>query len=127
MKVLLVTFSDNADHQDTLFGMYEMMRDKVETTLLAIKKPKVSIELDDNVWLVDCPNRPGIAKKTFNFPLLLSIIHRINKEKFDIIYFESLHLWNLAIMLFCRKATLYHVIHEVIPHEGDSQEKWLMP
>ena len=25
-KVLLVTFSDNADHQDTLFGMYEELR-----------------------------------------------------------------------------------------------------
>ena len=25
-KVLLVTFSDNADHQDTLFGMYEEMQ-----------------------------------------------------------------------------------------------------
>ena len=26
MEALLVTFSDNADHQDTLFGMYEEMR-----------------------------------------------------------------------------------------------------
>ena len=25
MKVLLVTFSDNSDHQDTLFGMYEAL------------------------------------------------------------------------------------------------------
>ena len=33
--------------------------------------------------------------KTFNLPLLLSIIHRIHKERFDAIYFESLHTWNL--------------------------------
>ena len=25
MKVLLVTFSDNADHQDTLFGLYKQL------------------------------------------------------------------------------------------------------
>ena len=123
MKILLVTFSDNADHQDTLFGMYEMIRGKVDATLLAIKAPKVSIETDGNVWLVDCPERPGITKKTFNLPLLLSIIYRIRAKKFDVIYFESLHLWNLAIMMLCRKVKFYHVIHEVIPHEGDSQEK----
>lgn len=123
MKVLLVTFSNNADHQDTLFGMYEMIRDKVDVTLLAIKSPKVPIEINENVWLVDCPKRPGITRKTFDLPLLFRIIFRIRKEKFDVIYFESLHLWNLAIMILCRKAKFYHVIHEVIPHEGDSQEK----
>ena len=26
-KILLVTFSDNADHQDTLYGMYEQLID----------------------------------------------------------------------------------------------------
>lgn len=123
MKILLVTFSDNADHQDTLFGMYELIRNKVDTTLLAIRTPKVSVSTDRNVWLVDCPERPGITKKTFNIPLLLGIIRRIRKERFDAIYFESLHMWNLPIMMFAGKAKVYHVIHEVVPHEGDSQEK----
>ena len=42
-KVLLVTFSDNADHQDTLFGMYEEMRkrDDWDIYLLCITTPKV--------------------------------------------------------------------------------------
>ena len=53
--------------------------------------------------------------------MLISIILRIKKEKFDVIYFESLHTWNLPIMLFKGKAKVYQVIHEVIPHEGDSQ------
>ena len=123
MKVLLVTFSDNADHQDTLFGMYEMIRSKVDATLLAIKTPKVSVSIDENVWLVDCPKRPGITRKTFDLPLLMSIVQRIRKEQFDYIYFESLHMWNLPIMIFGGKAKIYHVIHEVIPHEGDSQEQ----
>ena len=124
-KLLLVTFSDNADHQDTLFGMYEEMRKRSdwETYLLCIKTPKVELHQSDHTWLVDCPKRPGVTKNTFNLPLLLSIIHRVRKEHFDAIYFESLHTWNLPIMMMAGKARTYQVIHEVIPHEGDSQVK----
>ena len=124
MKLLLVTFSDNADHQDTLFGMYEQLQVEtdVEPYLLAIKNPKVPLIRSDKTWLVDCPERPGICKKTLNLPLLTSLIKRIKKEKFDAIYFESLHVWNLPIMIAVKKIThIYHVIHEVIPHEGDRQ------
>ena len=124
-KVLLVTFSDNADHQDTLFGMYEEMRKRKDwdAYLLCIKRPKVGVQQSDHTWLVDCPERPGVTKKTFNLPLLFSIIHRIRKEHFDAIYFESLHTWNLPIMMMAGKAKTYQVIHEVIPHAGDSQVK----
>lgn len=124
-KVLLVTFSDNADHQDTLFGMYEEMRKRSDwdAYLLCIKTPKVELQQSDHAWLVDCPERPGVTKKTFNLPLLLSIVHRIRRERFDAIYFESLHIWNLPIMMMSGKAKTYQVIHEVIPHEGDSQVK----
>ena len=125
MKVLLVTFSDNADHQDTLFGMYEEMRQLKgwDTYLLCIKTPKVQLKQSDHTWLVDCPPRPGITKQTLNLSLLLSIVHRIRKEHFDVIYFESLHTWNLPIMIMAGKAKTCQVIHEVIPHEGDKQVK----
>lgn len=124
-KLLLVTFSDNADHQDTLFGMYEELRKRSDwdAYLLCIKTPKVELQKSDHTWLVDCPERPGVTKKTFNLPLLFSIIQRIRKEHFDAIYFESLHAWNLPIMMLAGKAKIYQVIHEVIPHEGDSQVK----
>ena len=115
----------NADHQDTLFGMYEEMRNRSDwdAYLLCIKTPKVELQQSDHTWLVDCPERPGVTKKTFNLPLLLSIVHRIRREHFDAIYFESLHTWNLPIMMVSGKAKTYQVIHEVIPHEGDSQVK----
>ena len=124
-KVLLVTFSDNADHQDTLFGMYEEMRNQSDwdAYLLCIKTPKVELQQSDHTWLVDCPERPGVTKKTFNLHLLLSIVHRVRREHFNAIYFESLHTWNLPIMMMSGKAKTYQVIHEVIPHEGDSQVK----
>lgn len=124
-KVLLVTFSDNADHQDTLFGLYEEMRQQKgwDTYLLCIKTPKVQLKQSAHTWLVDCPTRPGITKKTFHISLLFSIIYRIRKEHFDVIYFESLHTWNLPVMMMAGKAKIYQVIHEVIPHEGDKQVK----
>lgn len=122
-KILLVTFSDNADHQDTLFGIYEKLTKAPnwDAYLLAISRPKVPLQRSAHTWLVDCPERPGVTKKTFDLPLLLSILRRVRKERFDIIYFESLHTWNLPLMILAGKARTYQVIHEVIPHEGDSQ------
>lgn len=123
MKILLVTFSDNADHQDTTFGMYEALQNEpdVEAFLLAIKSPRVSLQQSERTWLVDCPKRPGICRKTFDLPLLFSIIRKIKKQHFDAIYFESLHVWNLPIMAALKgKVRIYHVIHDVIPHENDS-------
>ena len=123
-KILLVTFSDNADHQDVTFGIYEQLVKTEDVYLLCIKKPRVPLERSERTWLVDCPERPGVTKKTFNIVLLMSLIYRIHKEKFDVIYFESLHTWNLPIMLLAGTHThTYQVIHEVIPHEGDAQEK----
>lgn len=124
-KILLVSFSDNADHQDTIFGLYEALEDegKQDVYLLAIRTPKVALRRSSHTWLVDCPERPGITKKTFNIFLLSSLIKKIRKEKFDVIYFESLHVWNLPIMIFSGSACTYQVIHEVIPHEGDKQVK----
>ena len=78
-KILLVTFSDNADHQDTLYGMYEQLIDIYNVYLLTINTPKVSVKKSDKTWFVDCPKRPGITKKTFDLKLLFSIIKRIRK------------------------------------------------
>lgn len=125
-KILLVTFSDNADHQDTLFGMYEQLIDDpdIDPYLLAIKDPKVSLKRSSHTWLVDCPKRPGITKGTFNIPLLLSLLRKVKKNHFDVIYFESLHVWNVPFLMQAGKNTkTFHVIHEVIPHDGDSQVK----
>ena len=86
MKILLVTFSDNADHQDTVFGLYEQMYGgEHDIYLLAIKTPKVSLSHSDHTWLVDCPKRPGIEKKTFDLPTLFSIVRKVQKGHFDVI------------------------------------------
>ena len=73
-KILLVTFSDNADHQDTLFGIYEELTRNAnwDPYLVAIREPKVPLQSSKRTWLVDCPKRPGITKKTFDFRTLFS-------------------------------------------------------
>lgn len=128
MKLLLVTFSDNADHQDIAFGMFESLyksrRHDVDVWVMGIKDPKVSLIKTSHTKLVDCPKRPGIEKKTFDIKTLNSIVKWINHQHFDVIFFESLHVWNLAIMMCCHKNTkIFQMIHDLIPHQGDKQEK----
>ncbi len=128
MNVLLVTFSDNADHQDITFGMFESLykaqRFECETWVMGINTPKVSVMDTPRTYLVDCPKRPGIDKKTFDIKTLHSVISWIKKQQFDVIFFESLHVWNLAIMMCCHKKTkIFQMIHDLIPHEGDKQAK----
>ncbi len=127
-KVLLVTFSDNPDHQDICFGMFESVyaqrRNDVDIWLMGTNHPKMPVIDTPNTYLVDCPKRPGIEKKTFDFKELRKIITWINAQNFDVIFFETLHVWNLAIMLCCHKHTLiFQMIHDIIPHPGDKQEK----
>ena len=128
MKVLLVTFSDNADHQDITFGMFESLynakRQDCDIWVMGINTPKVPVMDTPHTHLVDCPRRPGIEKKTFDLKQLHSIISWISREHFDVIFFETLHVWNLVIMMRCRRKTkIFQMIHDVIPHDGDKQAK----
>lgn len=131
MKILLITFSDNADHQDITFGMFESLykekRELCDIWVMGIDTPKVPVLDTLHTHLVHCPKRPGIEKDTFNLKELISIIRWINSMRFDVIFFETLHVWNLIIMTRChRKSTrIYQMIHDLIPHEGDKQEKYV--
>ena len=123
-KILLVTFSDNSDHQDITFGMYEAMYPQYNIWLMCIKNPRAQLSLSNHTKLVDCPKRPGVNIKTFDVFELFKIIRWIRHERFDVIFFESLHVWNLAIMLMCKKnVCIYQIIHDLIPHEGDRSAK----
>lgn len=123
-KILLVTFSDNSDHQDITFGMYEELYPKFDAWLMCIKTPKVSLKKSKHTLLVDCPQRPGICKKTFDIVTLLSVLNWVRKQRFEAIFFETLHVWNLPIMLLKNKKTkVIQMIHDLIPHEGDKQAR----
>ena len=61
-KVLLVTFSDNADHQEVIYSLFEELIRKLDVWVMSIRNPKVP-HLDNNrVKYVDAPLRPGITK-----------------------------------------------------------------
>lgn len=125
-KILLITFSFNADHQDIVLGMYAALNCKNLANCYALCSSdlKVSIDEDSKIWQVSCPKRPGICSKTFDIITLIKILKRIRKEHFDIIFFETLHVWNLPIMLFRgRQVKTFQMIHDIIPHSGDKQEK----
>ena len=121
-KILLVTFSNNADHQDTLFGMYEELRrmNMADVMLCCTQTPKVPLQKSESTWLVKCPPNPGICRQTFNIKELCRIISMIKKNNIDAIYFESLHIWNLAILLYAKlkkNIRVCHAIHDIVPHE----------
>ena len=124
-KILLSTFSNISDHQDKVVVLYEeMMALGYDVYLMLPKSIDVECEISDRTWFVDCPNRPGIAKGTFNIKNLSIILSKVRKAKFDFIFFESLHVWNLPIMVFLgKKAKVFQMIHDVIPHGGDRTAK----
>jgi len=123
-KILLVTFSTISDHQDKVVVMYEELKDKHNVYTMVSIDLQVPLEKSYRTWLVKCPKRPGICKGTFNLFELLSIIRRVRKERFDVLFFETLHIWNLPLLLLVGKKTkTIQMIHDVIPHEGDRGAK----
>ena len=123
-KVLLVTFSDNADHQDITFSMFEELSGDYNVWLMCIDNPKVSLRLSERVKFVKCPQRPGLSLKTFDIFSLNKALQWIKRQHFDVVFFESLHIWNLPIMMYCRRhSTVFQVIHDIIPHDGDKSAK----
>lgn len=124
-KILLVTFSNISDHQDKVVVLYEEMRKKgYNVFLLLPEKIDVECEKSNRTWFMQCPDRPGIAKGTFNIKHLFLIIRKVKKGNFDYILFETLHLWNLPLMLSSGKNTeVFQMIHDVIPHGGDRTAK----
>lgn len=122
-KILIVAFSDNADHQDIAFGMLEALKSE-DIWIVAPNKLKINIKKTGKVKQIDCPQRPGLCKKTFDLKALNKLIKWIKKNGFNVLYFESLHVWNLIIMIALRKnVQTYQMVFDVIPHEGDKQAK----
>ncbi len=120
-RILLITFSNISDHQDKVVVLFEEMKKAgVDVYLMLPETIDVECPKSNQTWFVKCPDRPGIAKGTFNIKNLLSMVNRVKKGKFDYIVFESLHVWNLPLMIILGKHTKkYQMIHDVIPHGGD--------
>lgn len=124
MKTLLISFSDNSDHQDVLYSMYQQFEQDPDVYAMGIVNPKYPIEATPQVRFVKAPPKPGVCKQTFNLKELFSILRFVRGKKIERLYFESLHVWNLPLILLKPKGCkAYQVIHDAIPHVGDKQEK----
>ena len=119
-SVCFVSFSYNADHQTTMYGMFNELNKQYNVATIGASNPKAANAQHSRLnHYVDCPTRPGLAKGTFNVKRILQTAELIKLAGCNIVYFESVHIWNLFLILILgNKFTYYSTIHDVVPHDG---------
>lgn len=118
--ICLVSLSANSDHQNTLYGMFSALFGKFIVHTVGINNPIVDKPpMTKFNHYVKCPERPGISKGTFDLTSIYRIVRIIKDSGCKTIYFESVHVWNCAIMLgLGRGYTKITTLHDVVPHDG---------
>ena len=118
--ICLVSLSGNSDHHNALYSMFKALRGRCKVATVGAENPTSSnaCHTADNHY-VACPDRPGIAKGTFDFAAIENVVKVIKSTGCRIVYFESVHLWNCFILMrlgkdYVRVTTL----HDVVPHDG---------
>lgn len=120
-KLCLITFSNNADHQNVVYSMYKALKGKLDVYTIGIVNPKSdSACFEEHNIYCHCPERPGIGKETFRLDVLWSLARKIKKEGITHLHFESQHLWNAALMVLCPQCKKIVAVHDVIPHDGNT-------
>ena len=117
-KICLITFSNNADHQNVIYSMFEALAKKADVYTIGIANPKSSIapHTEKNYYF-DCPERPGIEAKTFRIDTVRKMAKLIRDRHIRYLYFESLHVWNILLMLMCPQCVRIEAVHDVVPHD----------
>lgn len=119
-KICLITFSNNADHQNVVYSMFRALQGKADVYTMGNINPKSNCAAYTNKnYYFNCPARPGIGKGTFRADVLLKMAGVIRKERIRYLYFESQHIWNAALMLLCPQCIKIVAVHDVIPHDGN--------
>lgn len=119
--ICLITFSNNADHQNVIYSMFRALQGKAEVYTIGIHNPKsTAAAFTPNNYYYNCPLRPGFGKGAFRFSVLLDMARMIRRNKIKYLYFESLHLWNAFLMFLCPQCIKIEAIHDVIPHDGNT-------
>lgn len=117
-KICLITFSNNADHQNVIYSMFYALQGKADVYTIGIKNPKSHIapHTEKNFYF-DCPERPGIEPKTLRIDIVRKIAQVIKDNNIKYFYFESLHVWNILLMWMCPKCIRVEAVHDVVPHD----------
>lgn len=112
--ICLITFSNNSDHQTLVYSLYDAINEKVDAYTFGIKNPKcLNYSNSSHNFYFDCPLRPGITKGTFNFRVLFEMASIIKRNRIKYVYFESVHLWNIFLMLLLPKCVKIVSIHDI--------------
>ncbi len=118
MKVLLLSFSIYPSYHDGIVGIAEGLS-KSNYDVCTCYDENSSVQGSSKSRRIKVPQKNGLCKGLFNFKELLGLIRWIKREAFDVIYIESVHLWNIFLLLFCRKTVFLCAIHDVKVHDGD--------
>jgi glycosyltransferase involved in cell wall biosynthesis len=118
--ICLITFSNNADHQNVIYSMFHALHPEHEVYTIGINNPKSPIapHTDKNFYF-DCPLRPGFAKGSFRFDTIIKMARLIRDKQIRYIYFENMHLWNAFLIIACWNVVKIQAVHDVIPHDGN--------
>lgn len=122
-NILLISLSNNYDHQMSLYSMYaSLKRHDLNVFTLGITEPKFKIDFSNDNLFLDAPKKPGFAFEAMRIGKLKAVLDFIQKNNISVVYFESLHVWNLELIRKIRKQNngclIYHCIHDVVPHSG---------
>lgn len=117
-KICLITFSNNADHQNVIYSMFMALAGKADVYTIGIVEPKsyIAPHTEKNYYF-DCPERPGIEAKTFHIDIVRKIAKLIWENNIRYLYFESLHVWNILLMWMCPQCVRIEAVHDVVPHD----------
>lgn len=120
-RICLVTFSNNADHQNVVYSMFDALQGKADVYTIGMKNPKsyIAPHTERNYYF-DCPDRPGIRPKTMRIDIVIKMARLVKKLNIRYLYFESLHVWNLFLMWMCPQCVLIEAVHDVVPHDLSS-------
>lgn len=119
--ICFVSLSNNGDHQNTLYSMFNALRKKGYLVYaVGAESPVASnAPYTPENFYIRCPRRPGIAVDTFDLKALLTLVSVIKSTGCQTIYFESVHLWNCVILALLGKGfTKITTLHDVVPHDG---------
>lgn len=118
--ICLISFSDNSDHQEALYSLFDALSLKTKVYTVGIVHPKIKDPPSGTQnYYVDCPKRPGITGKTFRLDVLYKLSRDIKATGVKYVYFISVHIWNILLMLLLPRSIIcVEAIHDIVPHNG---------
>lgn len=117
----MVTLSRHTSFQDGVFSMYDCLKDKYVVYTITIDHSSYPGFKDANNFYVNAPLSPALSKAMFRLGEIRRMIKIVKNHPVDCVYFESFHIWNYPIILYCKRNSIpyAHCINDVIDHIGD--------